>query len=367
MTEFAGSGQFSDMQGAHDWRGLASAQTDIRPSPLFAGRDLPELLRSAVLLGEIEARTMGHEIPRVEELHQGIIRLSSRQDGPKAMLVGGFHGNEPCGVATNLTLAQELVSGSRRLMRGAVTLAFGNLAAIKANVRPLGDGDANRLFKDRIKHAVSPELVVRVADIKAQVQVGTYCLDLHSLSSASPPMGFCGEGRERDARLLPVKKIVVFDRQFQKHVVGSFVGWAVNRGAAAGLVVECGQHDDPNSIVVAQDNARAFLDSVGITSPTTSPLVRYDDKEFFRVIEYDPKPELREGETAHFQFERLRHGFEEVRSGEFIGRYTICRGESIVRQEDRFLKNAGFLIMPAAAQNLSDSGNYFIAQSYIPD
>lgn len=198
---------------------------------------------------------------------EGVWHFQAPEPGPIVMVTCLVHGNELCGAWTVLRL---LESGLRP-RRGALTLAFCNLAAFD-RFDP-ADHDASRFVEEDMNRQWSPERMdrggsierTRAARLRPFVERADWLLDLHSMHEPGPPLLLAGphrRGTELAAALGGVPHIVrdaghadgVRMRDF-----GRFGLPDGAPGARTALLVECGFHGDPSSVAVAQDVTCRFL------------------------------------------------------------------------------------------------------------
>lgn len=202
---------------------------------------------------------------------EGVWHFEAQEPGPVVMISSLVHGNELCGAWT----VKRLLESGLRPRRGALTLAFCNLAAFD-RFDP-ADHDASRFVEEdmnrqwmeqRMARADSVERI-RAALLRPFVERADWLLDLHSMHEPGPPLLLTGPHRravEFAAALDSVPHIVrdgghadgVRMRDF-----GRFGLPDESADARTALLVECGFHGDPSSISVAQDVCYRFLLQTG--------------------------------------------------------------------------------------------------------
>jgi succinylglutamate desuccinylase len=177
------------------------------------------------------------------------MRVEQLGDGePEVAVVGGIHGDEPCGVAAVRALADEPVAVDR-----PVKLVVANERAVECGQRYV-DADLNRAFPgDR----AAPEHERRLAaDLAAELD-GCTVLALHSTRSTADPFAVVdglGETAERLPPRLPVEAVVD---------TASFVDGRLFAADAEVVEVECGRQGTPAARANAERVARAFLAATG--------------------------------------------------------------------------------------------------------
>src|SRR5262245_44661323 len=119
---------------------------------------------------------------------QGVVSIDSNAAGPRVVMFGGVHGDEVSGVHAIEKLFYDLYGGKRRLLRGSLTLARGNEAALTAERRYMKH-NLNRMFKDEY----GPEIdrtsyeYARAQELKPLLENCDYFLDMHSAPTAQAP------------------------------------------------------------------------------------------------------------------------------------------------------------------------------------
>jgi predicted deacylase len=178
------------------------------------------------------------------------MRVATLGEGdPEVAVVGGIHGDEPCGV----TAVENLIADPPAVQR-PVKLVVANEAAVDRGVRAV-DADLNRSFPgDPGGDAHEARLAAALADELA----GCTVLALHSTQSHPEPFavvdGPGGVANEVCPRL-PVSAVVDTAR---------FVNGRLFAADAAVVEVECGRQGTPAAARTAADLTRAFLAGQGV-------------------------------------------------------------------------------------------------------
>lgn len=216
----------------------------------------------------------------------------SGEAGPHVMVNALTHGNELCGAAA----LDDLLTYELRPARGRLTFSFANVAAYERfdEARPYAsryvDEDMNRLWDrailDSARHSVELE---RARALRPLVESADYLLDLHSTSLPAPPMLLCGlrpKGR-RLARAMGYPRFVIADAG---HVAGprlrDYGAFNDEASPKTAMLVECGQHFEPDSAIVALETALRFLIACGTIDKMPSGLGvthRPDDQRLIAV------------------------------------------------------------------------------------
>lgn len=197
---------------------------------------------------------------------------------PEVAVVGGIHGDEPCG-----PLAIERLLADEPAVERPVKFIIANEAALEAGVRYL-DADLNRVFPG---NAAAEAHERRLAhDIAREIQ-GCTTLALHSTQSTPRPMGVIRSVDEVARAIyprLPVDVLIETDA----HTKGRLVEYPHT------IEVECGLQGTDAAAETGYDLVRAFLAATGAL-PTPEADGRLDipdpeSVEVFRLQRPIPKP-----------------------------------------------------------------------------
>jgi predicted deacylase len=262
--------------------------------------------------------------------------------GPHLLLLGGVHGDEPCGTVALARLADELASGQLELLGGRVTLVpKANPQAGTANVR-YKDENLNRIMRP---HDNPHTYERRVANTICQHIHGVDAvLDLHAVTAKSPPFSFLDW--DTPATRAWLEKLGVpfmlkgWDTLYPEDKDSSTtVGYATSLGKPA-VVVECGQKTDPATADIAYRMARITLAHHGLTAPY--PLDAQPSKvlRMTQVVWKEAEGDL----TAPFD------NFSTVKAGQVLARYQD--GHELKAQTD------GHIIMPKATAVIGEEWYY---------
>lgn len=211
---------------------------------------------------------------------EGVWRFEATEPGRDVLVTALVHGNELCGAWA----VREALQAQLRPRRGALTLAFVNLAAFDrfdpqdSDRSRCVDHDLNRLwgaapfeqgFATRgLEHA-------RVTQILPFVERSQWLLDLHSMHAPGPPLGLVGTlpHHAQWARELGSPELLVADaghragRRMRDH--GPYAdAQALERFS---ILVECGFHGALTSRSVALDSLARFLVVSGALDPDDVP------------------------------------------------------------------------------------------------
>jgi len=202
-----------------------------------------------------------------------VTTLDSGKSGPHVMLSAIVHGNELCGaIALDYLFRHEV-----RPVAGKLSLAFMNVAAFdsfdKANptASRYVDEDFNRLWSREVLDGDRDSVELRRARaVRPIVDEVDFLLDIHSMQHTTTALMMCGpleKGRQL-ARDIASPEHVVSDAG---HSAGrrmrdyeAFTNASSQRNA---LLVECGQHWEPESVSVAKEIALRFLSRYAVVDP----------------------------------------------------------------------------------------------------
>ena len=211
---------------------------------------------------------------------EGVWRFESSQPGREVLVTALVHGNELCGAWALL----EALEAGVRPTRGALTLAFCNLAAFD-RFDPLDtdrsrfvDQDFNRLWGTmpwRRPGAALDCEQQRVLALQPVIERADWLLDLHSMHAEGPPLGLTGLMPHHAAHAVSwgAPGLLVADAG---HAAGTRMrdhgrfGDAHDEQAVA-LLVECGWHGAASSRTVALDVLHRFLCASGCVQSEALP------------------------------------------------------------------------------------------------
>ncbi|MCQ4161312.1 succinylglutamate desuccinylase/aspartoacylase family protein [Roseomonas sp. GC11] len=208
----------------------------------------------------------------------GVWSFDAPRPGPHVALVALIHGNE---IAGGLLLARWLAEGLRPA-RGRLTFVFANLAAF-ARFDPADptlsrfvDEDLNRVWCETVLDGPrrSAELD-RARELRPLLGTVDVLLDLHSMLWPSDPLILAGAGprARRLARRLGVPPLVVADQA--GHASGRRLidhsAFTAPEGQRTALLVEAGQHWQPETLAVMEACATALLAETGMVATPPPP------------------------------------------------------------------------------------------------
>ncbi len=208
--------------------------------------------------GLLTAQTTHGRPPRTTKTRPGqriIGRFEGRRPGRTVVAVGALHGNEPAGVEAIEAVLAELARRDVD-MAGTLVGVVGNLQASAAFERYL-ERDLNRGWApescDRVatpRPDESPEdaeqrgLLEVFGPLEEQSSEPLVFLDLHSTSGPAAPFSIIPDVERNRQLALPLPLPTVLG--LAEIVQGAMLPYMIDRGHA-GIAVEGGQHDDPET------------------------------------------------------------------------------------------------------------------------
>ncbi|MBP0491511.1 succinylglutamate desuccinylase/aspartoacylase domain-containing protein [Pararoseomonas indoligenes] len=203
----------------------------------------------------------------------GVWHLDSGRPGPRVVIVSLMHGNEFQGASV---LARWLRAGLRPA-RGALTLVFANLDAFSRfdpadpTLSRYVDEDLNRVWSPALLDGGRDSLEMRRARaLRPVVEAAEVLLDLHSMLWPSDPVMIVG----RDPAALALARaagapppIVVDGMRPEGPRLIDHAPFAVPGTGRLALLVEAGQHWEPETEMVAEACASGLLRALGMLPP----------------------------------------------------------------------------------------------------
>ncbi len=204
--------------------------------------------------------------------------FQAKETGPHLLVFGAIHGNETCGPKAIEKIMGQLKSGELELKKGRVTFVpLCNPRAYKQNVRQT-EMNLNRVFK---KHGNPQAYEEHLANALIPfVDQCDYFLDIHSFTAEGNPFVIQkNEDKVTDAFAKIVGPMTIMFSATDTYkgnsesVDGKTLGYAQSVNKTA-VLVECGQHLDPNAPIIAEQaimNSFIHLSLVAIPSDHVQP------------------------------------------------------------------------------------------------
>jgi succinylglutamate desuccinylase len=188
------------------------------------------------------------------------------------VVVAGVHGNEPAGITAAQRVLDTLHHEQPSAFHGRLVALRGNIAALNHHdpeTRYITH-DLNRLFTDEQiampastspEHEQVQELLASLRAIRAQCD-RMILIDLHTTSSDMPPVVVLEDAipTRKLARCLPLPIYLGFEEELD----GLLMDRATNELGSISMVIEGGQHKDPDAVRVHEAVIWSMLDAAGI-------------------------------------------------------------------------------------------------------
>ncbi|MFC7077956.1 M14 family metallopeptidase [Haloarcula halophila] len=234
---------------------------------------------------------------RVEQLGEG---------EPEVAVVGGIHGDEPCGPAGIEAVLADPPDVSR-----PVKFVVANERALAAGTRYV-DADLNRLFPGSPESDVHEERLA--AELTAELE-GCTVLALHSTQSYDDLFALVDDVTPLAREICPRLSVDAVVR-----TAGANEG-RIFSAVPSTIEVECGYQGSSTAATNAAKVIREFLAATGVTDAAST--TRTDPLPVFQLGEPIPK-------DAADSYEVFARNFEEVPEGEPI---AAADGETVVADE----------------------------------
>ncbi|RME29819.1 hypothetical protein D6792_03080 [Candidatus Parcubacteria bacterium] len=290
--------------------------------------------------------------------------ISSRKKGPRVLVVGGMHGNEPVGVRWFEAFQEKLARGELTLTRGEAHFLFGNPEAFARGVRHMGF-DLNRAFRPSLLEQSPPASadVARAQEIARLLEGEQYdaVVDFHSVSRGDVAMVVTRVEREDDDNVIAETAVgvppafpIIFAYQ-EGDVPGMFVDWARKHlKAEQAYAVECGNHTSQLGVGRVWAFVRWLLGErlamvEGAWPEDASLANAQTSRKVYRVV-------ARIDASADFRWELPE---ERLHSEEFVE-----EGEVYARREGKALcaPEPSYLMMPAVTFAPQDEAIAFLCR-----
>ncbi len=243
--------------------------------------------------------------------------FESAVPGPTTVFLGAVHGNEVCGEVALRNTVSDFQNSTRFINNGKVIIApVCNPEAFAQKKRYI-DRNLNRsLYPKAIKTAYEDHLDEEICALLEQADT---VVDLHSFSTKGKAFSMPSLMDTREMSLVRAIGISNLVTGWSEAYLNAGIAvdpllsqgtteYARLHGAVA-ITVECGQHDDPDSISVAQ----GVIDSVlAVHNGGALPNVPFTAHEMKNVWFRDDRPA---------EFVRPWQNFDRIARGEPIARY----------------------------------------------
>ena len=230
------------------------------------------------------------------------IILDSGKPGPCLLIIGGIHGDEPCGINAIQAIVQD--PEAYRPTHGKMMLMYGNPQAIKKGVRYI-DENLNRIFMKSKENLPDKLLCLekqRMQQLKLYMDKADILLDIHaSYTQKSKPFVICEPNAMQLVPFLPCD-IVCFG--FDSIQPGG-TDWYMNSIGKIGICVECGYLGAQSSTAVAMNACKSIL---GALEMSVNRGTRRKQEWYQATQQYCAR-------TDNFQLVRAYADFENIPKG----------------------------------------------------
>lgn len=189
--------------------------------------------------------------------------------GPNVMISAVVHGNEPCGAIALDWLFQNDV----RPVMGRLTLAFMNVAAYQAfdpadpNATRWMEEDFNRVWSRDVLEGDRDSIELRRArEVRPVLDDVDLMLDLHTMQHLAPPLMMSGrhaKGKDLAGKVGVPERVVGDAGHAAGRRMRDYGGFDEPSSPKAALLIECGQHWEASSGVLAKQSTARFLEALG--------------------------------------------------------------------------------------------------------
>ena len=267
-------------------------------------------------------------------MSQGIYTFTGTLPGPTVTIMGGVHGNEPCGV---IAIKQLLPDFS--IKRGKLHLILANLNAIDLNVRET-EMNMNRAFKDESLLTEAQRTSyerLRALEIMPYLDESVALLDIHSSTTpGSTPFLICEGHSFGVASRLPFS--IVSNGWDIIHPGGT--DYYMNKSGRKGICIECGFHLDKEAPIVARNSIMIFLVLMGLIDGEMPQQIPEQKRVHAHFVYHT---------AVDFKIARKFDDFEEIAAGTLIGtdggnEVRIDKDAVIIFARDVTGKNEAFVL-----------------------
>jgi succinylglutamate desuccinylase len=270
--------------------------------------------------------------PAVEKLAvPAAFRVSAVPEGPRVVVFGSIHGDEPAGYCAIAELLRRFAAGDLQLLRGSLIMAAGNELALEQKVRQV-ERNLNRLFKKEPITAPTCYEEERVESLKGLLTGADYMMDLHATSQPTPPFIMCESHLISEAREMGFARIVTGWNELGDATLSGDTETYFNSVGGKGFTVECGQRDAAEGPAAGIDAVRRLLRHVGLLHYHAPPEAKPAVYKLVTSVKVDKKA---------FRYVQQFSSFHQLQRGDEIGR----EGDKLLRAPDECV-----LIMPSTSE-----------------
>jgi succinylglutamate desuccinylase len=272
-------------------------------------------------------------------------------EGPKVVLFGGLHGNEPAG-ALAIQRVLETLQEAEISVRGQLLGLAGNRQALARGRRYLAH-DLNRRWNEGALKALrrrdretlmaeereQRELLEAIDSFVDGCERPVTCLDLHTTSAKGPP--FCAASAGPSDRLLASALPLPMALGVYGMIPGTMLAYLAKRGYS-GVCIEGGQHRDPATVENLVAVIWVVLVAAGVVDEEAVPGLHDHRRQLARAVEGLPGVV----EVCHRHVVKRGDAFE-MEPG-FANFQPIERGQVLARDSQGAIEAPmkGWLLLP---------------------
>lgn len=260
----------------------------------------------------------------------GVYQTNSSQKGPNLLVFGALHGNEPAGTAAINQIREKFSTGELHLLKGSISwVPIANPEGTKQNKRFIEE-DLNRVFKDT--EGVGSYEAGLANELGMLIKDADVFLDIHTTAAPGPTCVFIDFPTEENisfAEALGMEYALTgWPKLYATNPRGldSFdtTRYAFEHGKI-GLIIECGQHQEPTAAPIAADAIHRALIHFGMIEVDLGPTLA-NETITIRMNRLEYKED--DADT----FTKVWNHLEPIPKNTLIA--TRASGEKIVATED---------------------------------
>lgn len=181
-----------------------------------------------------------------------VVEFSGPEEGPKLLIFGAIHGNEPAGTRAIEKIIEEINAKKTILTKGSLTFVpICNPKAYESNQRGVEDKNLNRVFRHHDEPQYYEQYLANF--LTPLVDDCDYLLDLHTFTAEGPPFVFedyKADGYREMALAQGITYILSgWPSLYRGDAQNEFYDtsrYAYEKGKVT-VTSECGQHEDINA------------------------------------------------------------------------------------------------------------------------
>lgn len=287
---------------------------------------------------------------------QGHMKVCSGfSKGPSVLIVGGTHGNEPCGVEAIVEWHKFLTNNPKLLLSGEVHFLLGNPSAFERNVRYVHH-DLNRSFsRVYTSQKVESERSQEISEFLKNFDELEAVIDLHSVSKGNSQMLiYSREQKDVLPFMVNLTPLNIHLNYVRSHIPGLLIDECQKKSKRS-LAIECGNHTDPDAPKVASFHIYRLLCVLGMI-PAQKEFQSYE-----KYVEQDECVDLYETLGPIIPEEGFEFTVDHQATMTFLPEGSIFARTS---DGNQVAPKDCYLVMPPAKVRKSDIDAGFLCQKY---